>query len=76
MTANNAEPKHANAQKRCSDAAWRMRLRRRGLQCLLVELRETEIDALIRKGLLKAETRHDLLAVRKALYSYLDQTLT
>jgi len=38
-----------------SPAAERMRLyrerRRSGLRCLLIELRETEIDALIRRGL-------------------------
>jgi hypothetical protein len=41
----------------------------------MLELRETEIDALIRKGLLKADTRNDEHAVRKALHQYLDQTL-
>jgi hypothetical protein len=62
-----------------SPAAERMRLhrerRRRRLRCLIVELRETEIDALVRKGLLKAETRNDASAVRKALYAHLDRTL-
>jgi hypothetical protein len=32
-------------------------------------------DALIRKGLLKADARNDLRAVREALYEYLDRTL-
>jgi hypothetical protein len=41
----------------------------------MVELRETEIEALIRTGLLKAETRNDSRAIRKALYAYLDRTL-
>ena len=58
-----------------SPAAGRMRLhrnrRRQGLRCVTVELRETEIDALIRRGLLKAETRNDMYAVRRALYQYL-----
>ena len=44
-------------------AAERMRRyrerRREGLRCLMIELRETEIDALIRDGLLKPETRND-----------------
>jgi hypothetical protein len=43
--------------------------------CLLIELRETEIAALIRKDLLKPDARNDLSAVRDALYSYLDRTL-
>jgi len=42
---------------------------------LFIELRETEIDALISKGLLKIETRNDTLAVRQALYAHLDRTL-
>jgi len=62
-----------------SPAAARMRLhrdhRRRGLRCLTIELRETEIDVLIGKGLLNAETRHDPGAVCEALYAHLEQTL-
>jgi hypothetical protein len=49
--------------------------RRQGLRCLTIELRETEIDALIGKGLLDSEMRHDLRAVCAALYTHLDQTL-
>jgi hypothetical protein len=60
-------------------AAERMRRhrqrRRDGLRCLIIELRETEIDDLIRKGLLKSETRNDLNAIIKALYAHLDNTL-
>jgi len=44
---------------RRSPAAARMRLhrerRRHGLRCLMIELRETEIDVLIGKGLLNSE---------------------
>jgi hypothetical protein len=40
-----------------------------------IELRETEIDALIRKGLLKPETRNDTSAVIDALYAHLENTL-
>jgi hypothetical protein len=62
-----------------SAAAERMRLhrerRRNGMRCLTIELRETEIDALIRKGLLKSETRNDPSAVSDALYAFLDDTL-
>jgi hypothetical protein len=62
-----------------SAAAERMRLhrdrRRNGLRCLSIELRETEIDALIRKGLLKSETRNNSRAVTDALYAFLDRTL-
>ena len=62
-----------------SAAAERMRRhrqrRRDGLRCLIIELRETEIDVLIRKGLLKPETRNDTSAIIDALYSHLDRTL-
>ena len=62
-----------------SSAAERMRRhrqrRRDGLRCLLIELRETEIDALISRGHLKNETRNDLSEVIDALYAHLDRTL-
>ena len=60
-------------------AAERMRRhrqrRRVGLRCLVIELYETETDALIQKGLLKAEMRNDPLAITEALYEHLNHTL-
>ena len=60
-------------------AAERMRRhrerRREGLRCLWVELHETELDALVRKGLLKPQSRHDENAIADALYAYLESTL-
>jgi ketopantoate reductase len=62
-----------------SPAAERMRLyrerRRSGLRCLLIELRETEIDALIRRGLLKSEMRNVDTEIIDALYAHLDRSL-
>ena len=62
-----------------SAAAERMRQhrerRRQGLRCLMIELRETEIDALVGMGLLKAEMRDDAEAVSVALYEHLSRTL-
>ena len=62
-----------------SSAAARMRRhrqrRRDGLRCVMVELRETEIDLLIRRGLLKSETRNDANAIIEALYAFLDRSL-
>ena len=59
-----------------SAAAERMRLhrerRRLGLRCFSVQLRETEIDVLIGKGMLNAETRNDPSAITDALH---DRTL-
>ena len=64
----------------CSAAAQRMRAhrkrRRAGLRCVVVQLRETEIDVLIKRGLLKADARNDLNAVVHALYHHLDATLS
>jgi hypothetical protein len=62
-----------------SAASERMRAhrerRKAGLRCLTIELRETEVDVLIRRGLLEADARNDRLAVMHALYAHLDDTL-
>jgi hypothetical protein len=72
-------PKMANAVAR-SPAAERMRRsrerRRNGMRSVTVELREIDIDALIRKGLLQADARNNLIAVRNALHSFFDRTLS
>jgi hypothetical protein len=49
--------------------------RRKGLRCITVELRETEVDVLIRRGQLSHDDRADPAAIRKALYAFLDDTL-
>jgi hypothetical protein len=73
-----AAPPTTNSVTR-SPAAERMRAhrerRRLGISCLTVQLFDTEIGALIGKGLLKADTRNDPDAVREALYAFLDSTL-
>ena len=61
---------------RLSSAAERMRryrLRRRlGHSCITVELRESEIFALISCGLLEMDQRQDRAAITAALHAYLD----
>ena len=42
---------------------------------MTIELRETEVTALIRKGFLKEDARYDLRAVKNAFYGFLDRTL-
>ena len=63
----------------CSAAAQRMRAhrqrRREGLRCIVVQLRETEIDELIRRKLLQADARNDVYAIREALHMHFDRTL-
>jgi hypothetical protein len=60
-------------------AAERMRRsrerRRNRMRCLTVELRETEVAELIKKGLLNADARNDPHAVRNALHRFFDNTL-
>ena len=62
-----------------SPAAERMRLHRErkknGMRCLMIELRETEIDVLIRKGFLTADTRNDTSEIIDAIYAYFDREL-
>jgi hypothetical protein len=42
---------------------------------MTIEVREAEIDALIRKGFLNEEARNDRRAVMSAFYGFLDRTL-
>jgi hypothetical protein len=62
-----------------SAAAKRMRLhrerRRLGLRCLTIELRETEVIELTRRGFLRSEDQIEPEAVRKAFYLFLDRAL-
>ena len=62
-----------------SAAAERMRRhrerRRDGLRCLTIELRVTEIDALVRNGFLKGDARNDPYAIEVALYEFLEHNL-
>jgi hypothetical protein len=60
-----------------SPAAERMRRyrerRRLGHACITVELRESEISALISCGLLKMDQRQNRAAIAAALHAYLDR---
>jgi len=61
---------------RLSSAVERMRLyrerRRRGLSCIKVQLRRSEVDALIACGLLEPADRQDRGVLAAALHRYLD----
>jgi hypothetical protein len=70
---NRVQPMHNAAAKRMR----RYRQRRRdGLRCLTVLLRETEIDMLICRALLKPEMRHNKNAIINALHDHFDLTLS
>jgi hypothetical protein len=62
-----------------SPAAERMRRhrqrRRDKLRCLMIELRESEIEGLVRQGLLPPEGRDDPEAVSEWLYAFSDRAL-
>jgi hypothetical protein len=47
--------------------------RRDGLRSVRIELRETEVDALIRSGFLEGRSRNDGSAVAQALYRLFDR---
>jgi hypothetical protein len=71
-TCNKATPAPTAATLRMRHHRWR---RRKGLRCLLIDLHSSEIDALVRRGLLSAELRDSERALRGALYTFLDRTL-
>ena len=60
-------------------AAVRMRAHRQrrkaGLLCVTIELRETEVTELVKRGLMEADARHDVHAIRNALHRHLDESL-
>ena len=70
---------HATHLNACSAAAKRMRHHRKrrqaGLRCVTIELRETEVTELIRRGLLNADARNDVHAIRNAVHRHLDESL-
>jgi hypothetical protein len=60
-------------------AAERMRCSRKrrlgGLRCYILELRDGEIEALVRRGLLSPGERANRNAVIQAMYAFFDRTL-
>jgi hypothetical protein len=70
------QPVAAQTSRSAVDRMRAHRERRRlGLRCLTVQLRETEIDVLISKGLLKPEARNDTRAIIQAVHHHFDKTL-
>ena len=60
-------------------SADRMRLhrnrRRQRIRCVTIELHESEVEALVRKGWLTAEMRNDPAALVEALHGHLGYSL-
>jgi hypothetical protein len=72
MTTDETSKEHSSGAERMRRHRQR---RRKGLRHFGIDLREAEIDALIRRGLLPPESRTDRTAVVEALYTFLDSTL-
>jgi hypothetical protein len=52
------------------------RLRKsKGLRCLTLELRDSEVDAMVRRGLIGDAQRNDFGAIRRAIYNMLEHNL-
>ena len=69
-------PAEASTKPTPSPGALRMRRhrdrRKRGCRCITIEIRESEVDELIRHRFLAAGERGDKYAVRKAVHALLD----
>ena len=50
--------------------------KKRGLRCIQLEVRSTEVQELVRRGFLQREEAGTAAAIRAALYKHLDRTLT
>jgi hypothetical protein len=50
--------------------------RRDGLRCVMVQLRESEIDELIRRGLLPEDHRNNPGDVTEAIHKHFDESLS
>lgn len=79
MTESVATPIAANIKVPRTRGAERMRRcrqrRREGLRCYRLELRNDEIEALVRLRLLSPGEQTNRIAVIKAMYVFLDRTL-
>ena len=52
---------------------WYRERRRRGITCIKVQMRRSEVEALIACGLLQPAQRQDRNALAAALHRYLDE---
>jgi hypothetical protein len=79
MTESVAAPIVANTKIARTRAAERMRRyrqrRRDGVRSYRLEIRDSEIEALVRRGLLLAAQKTNRTAVTQAMYAFLDRSL-
>jgi hypothetical protein len=73
---NNVTAKTVVTREAAAERMRRCRARRRaGYRCLTIEIHDTEIDALVHRGLLGVDERDQEGAVVDALSQYIEQTL-
>jgi hypothetical protein len=70
-----AEPPEQPRSPGAERMARHRQRRKQGLRSIPIELREAEIDTLIRRGLLTADSRSDVEAIKRAVHGFLDDTL-
>jgi hypothetical protein len=76
QTINTVTVKTEAARMGSAQRMRRCRARRRaGYRCLTIELHLSEIDALVRRGLLRAEERDDEGAVIDAVSQHIERSL-
>jgi hypothetical protein len=75
MTTNPSIAAPATRSTAAERMRWHRERRRNGLRCVTLEIRDREIDALARRGFLKADARNDPYAIEMALYEFLEHTL-
>ena len=64
------------AREAAAERMRRCRARRRaGYRCLVIEISNSEIAGLLRRGLLSADDREDLDAIQTAVYDFFEQTI-
>jgi hypothetical protein len=72
---SSTEPLSQPPSRGAARMARHRRRRKKGFRCLMVELHEAEIEALIKRQQLGPENRNDPGAVKAALYKFLEDTL-
>jgi hypothetical protein len=75
MTTNPLTAPPATRSAAAERMRWHRERRRNGLRCVTLDIHDGEIDALARRGFLKADARNDLRSIEKALYEFLERKL-
>ena len=72
---NNSPPIGAVRSAAAARMARHRRRRQLGLKCVVILIRQNELDILVRQGWLARDDRDDAAAIGRALHQFLDQHL-